>query len=100
MLQSFFEILYAVWHNRLELTCGARFAAPLRRPPRSAGDVRLNDVLGVESRALPLSPFCVLLLGSGLVQVRSSANESLQRLFVYLLALVEVDGAPRVAIKT
>jgi hypothetical protein len=34
-------------HNGLELTCGARFTAPLCRPPRSAGDVRLNDVLGV-----------------------------------------------------
>jgi hypothetical protein len=31
--------------NGLELTCGARFTAPLCRPPRSAGDVRLNDLL-------------------------------------------------------
>jgi hypothetical protein len=31
--------------NGLELTSGARFTAPLRHPPRSAGDVRLNDVL-------------------------------------------------------
>ena len=33
-----------------------------------------------------------LALGFGLVQGHGGANESLQRLLVYLLALVEVDG--------
>jgi hypothetical protein len=33
-----------------------------------------------------------LVLGCGLVQGYGGANESLQRLLVYLLALVEVDG--------
>src|SRR5258708_19130634 len=39
-------------------------------------------------------------LGFGFVQGHGGANESLQRLLVYLLALAEVDGAPRVPIKT
>src|SRR6516225_4309779 len=36
----------------------------------------------------------------GLVQGHGGANESLQRLLVYLLALVEVDGTPCVPLKT
>src|SRR5262245_29300468 len=38
-------------------------------------------------------------LGSRLVQGHGGANESLQRPLVYLLALVEVDGAPCVPVK-
>src|SRR5215470_12029784 len=41
-----------------------------------------------------------LALGSRLVQGHGGANERLQRLLVYLLALVEVDGTPRVSVKT
>src|SRR4051812_1710008 len=36
----------------------------------------------------------------GLVQGHGGADESLQRLIVDLLALVEVDGAPRVSLET
>ena len=39
-------------------------------------------------------------MGFGLVQGHGGANESLQRFLVYLLALVEVDGAPCVPLKT
>src|SRR5207245_8268776 len=46
------------------------------------------------------SPFRGSALGCGLVQGHGGANESLQRLLVYLLALVEVDGTPCVAVKT
>src|SRR5215813_1249182 len=38
--------------------------------------------------------------GSGLIQDHGGADERLQRLLVYLLALVEVDGTPRVPVKT
>src|SRR3954451_19742940 len=41
-----------------------------------------------------------LALGFGLVQGYGGANESLQRLLIYLLALVEVDGTPCVPVKT
>jgi hypothetical protein len=41
-----------------------------------------------------------LAFGFGLVQGHGGANESLQRFLVYLLALAEVDGAPRVPVKT
>src|SRR6516225_11839035 len=41
-----------------------------------------------------------LALGSGLVEGHGGANEGLQRLLVYLLALVEVDGTPCVPLKT
>src|SRR4029434_11012237 len=41
-----------------------------------------------------------LALGCGLVQGHGSANKSLQRLLVYLLALAKVDGTPRVPLKT
>src|SRR5450631_4026998 len=41
-----------------------------------------------------------LSLGFGLVQGHCGANESLQRLLVYLLALMEVDGTPCVPVKT
>src|ERR1700719_632139 len=40
-----------------------------------------------------------LALGGGLVQGHGGANESLQRLLVYLLTLVEVDGTPCVPVK-
>src|SRR5262249_39672733 len=40
-----------------------------------------------------------LALDSGLVQGHGGANESLQRVFVYLLTLAEVDGTPCVALK-
>src|ERR1700751_2803703 len=39
-------------------------------------------------------------LGSGLVQAHGGPNERLQRLFIYLLALVEVDGTSRVSLET
>src|SRR5450755_5083047 len=39
-------------------------------------------------------------LGCGLVQGHGCANESLQRLLVYLPALMEVDGTPCVPVKT
>src|SRR5262249_10551222 len=39
-------------------------------------------------------------LGCGLVQGHGGANESLQRLLVYLLAFVEVDGTSCVPVKT
>src|SRR5207249_1940531 len=38
--------------------------------------------------------------GTGRVQRHGGANESLQRLLVYLLALVKVDGTPCVPVKT
>src|SRR6516162_918846 len=41
-----------------------------------------------------------LALGSGFVQGHCGANQGLQRLLVYLLALVEVDGTPCVPVKT
>src|SRR6267154_4256162 len=51
-------------------------------------------------RPCGLSPFRGLALGCGLVQDHGGANESLQRLLVYFLALVEVDGTPCVPVKT
>src|SRR5688572_4101874 len=39
------------------------------------------------------------LLGSGLVQGHGGADEGLQRLLVYLFALMEVDGTPCVPVK-
>src|SRR6516162_558289 len=41
-----------------------------------------------------------LALGSGFVQGHCGANQGLQRLLVYLLALVKVDGTPCVPVKT
>src|SRR5215469_764741 len=41
-----------------------------------------------------------LAMDCGHVQGHGGANESLQRLLVYLLALVEVDGTPGVPVKT
>src|ERR1700732_4172481 len=41
-----------------------------------------------------------LALGFGLVQGHGGADEGLQRLLVYLLALAEVDGTPCVPLKT
>src|SRR5262252_6180412 len=40
-----------------------------------------------------------LAFGFGLVQGRGRANESLQRLLIYVLALAEVDGTPCVSLK-
>src|SRR3989442_11242630 len=45
-------------------------------------------------------PFRGLALSCGLVQGPGGANERLQRLLVYRLALVEVDGTPCVSVKT
>src|ERR1700738_3918149 len=53
-----------------------------------------------DNPALGPGPLRVLALGCGLVQGHGGANESLQRLLVYLLALVEVDGTPCVPVKT
>ena len=39
-------------------------------------------------------------LSGGLVQSHGTANESLQRLLVYLVALVEVDRTPCLPVKT
>jgi len=39
-------------------------------------------------------------LGSRLVQGNSGANERLQRLLIYLVTLVNVDGTPGVSLKT
>jgi hypothetical protein len=38
-----------------------------------------------------------LALGCGLVQGHGGANERLQRLFIYLVARMEIDGTPGVA---
>src|SRR5436190_3584939 len=66
-----------------------------------AGEAGFNDLLGrSERRAMRPIPFRGLALGCGLVQGHGGANESLQRLLVYLLALVEVDGTPCVPVKT
>ena len=48
-------------------------------------------------RALTLWPFRGLALGCGLVQGHGGANERLQRLFIYLVARMEIDGTPGVA---
>src|SRR5262249_23877116 len=45
------------------------------------------------------APLC-LAFRLGFVQSHGGPNEGLQRLLVYLLALVQVDGAPRVALET
>src|SRR4029434_1641839 len=55
---------------------------------------------GSASGQCALSPFRGLALGCGLVQGHGGANESLQRLLVDLLTLVEVDGTPCVPVKT
>src|SRR5215472_2248650 len=54
----------------------------------------------VRSRAEAPVPIRGLAFGCGLVQGHGGANESLQRLVVNLLALVEVDGTPRVSLET
>src|SRR4029434_6415132 len=65
------------------------------RRPRRTGEGQISLL-----SALSASPCRGLALGCGLVQGHGGANESLQRLLVYLLALVEVDGTPCVPVKT
>jgi hypothetical protein len=43
---------------------------------------------------------CGLALGFGLVQSHGGANERLQRLFIDLVALTDIDGASGVAFET
>ena len=65
--------------------CWTRFAA--------AGRVGSIELLGGRSH------FRGLAFGRELVQGHGGADECFQCLLVYLLALVDVDGAPDVAVK-
>src|SRR5687767_3049006 len=78
--------------SRSSSPCGGR---PEQTTREDAHESRLRQPL-----PCGLSPFRGLALGCGLVQGHGGANESLQRLLVYLLALVEVDGTPCVSVKT
>ena len=49
-------------------------------------------------RLMPEQP-CGLALGFGLVQSHGAANERLQRLFIDLVALMDIDGASGVALE-
>src|SRR5476649_110278 len=60
---------------------------------RRASD-SVKNLVGAGAARWPLASGC------GLVEGHGGANESLQRLLVYLLALVEVDGTPCVPVKT
>src|SRR5688572_23280230 len=52
------------------------------------------------ARTARTEPGAELAWGFGLVQGDGGANERLQRLLVYLLALAEVDGTPSVSVQT
>jgi hypothetical protein len=66
--------------------------------PETAAENRARNVR--KGGPCGLSPFHGLALGCGLVQGHGGANESPQRLLVYLLALVEIDGTPCGPLKT
>jgi hypothetical protein len=73
---------------------GTSFEDELKRigaPSAAAFVATFADVLDVRLGGLAS--------GFGLVQGHGGANERLQRLFVYLLALMEVDGAPCVPVE-
>src|SRR5262249_50032213 len=82
--------------EKLRTHCVRRMAPPPSRLPPTA---RCSEARTC-GRVIRGSGFPSLAFGSGLVQGHGGANESLQCLLVYLLALVKVDGAPCVPLKT
>src|ERR1044072_6266302 len=65
----------------------------------SASCARVSLPFGTAGLKACRFPFRGSALGFGPVQGHGGTNEGLQRLPVYLIALVEVDGAPRVPLQ-
>jgi hypothetical protein len=70
-----------------------------RRSPTTASQRDAIHVHAVPFSDIRLTPPARSAVGAGRIQCQGGANERLQCLFINLVALMEIDGAPGVAIE-